>query len=244
MKLIKEIFARIWALWAMIVFIALMVVCFIFMLPCFFLKDPQRVALQQNVSKVWMRIFLTLTLCFVKTKNKTVFQKGKNYVLVCNHNSFADVFVTNPFVPNITKTIAKKSLSKVPLFGFIYSWGSVLVDRSDTQNRMQSYSEMKDVLAKGMDMLIFPEGSRNKTNKALSNFQNGAFRLAVDMQKEIIPIVLFNTKRILPADKILYLLPGIIELHYLAPISSENKTADELKQKVFETMWNYYEANY
>jgi len=243
MKLIKEIFARIWALWALVVFIVSMLVCFPFMLPCFFLKDPRRAALQKNVSKVWMRIFLTLTLVFIRTKNKNVFQKGKNYILVCNHNSLADVFVTNPFVPNIAKTIAKKSFSKVPLFGFIYTWGSILVDRNSTQSRSESYTEMKAVLAQGMDMLLFPEGTRNKTDKPLSNFKSGAFRLAVDTQKEIVPIVLFNTRKILPANKKFYMLPGIVEIHYLPPVNPANTTAETLKQKVFEQMWNYYEAN-
>ncbi|ANI88425.1 glycerol acyltransferase [Arachidicoccus ginsenosidimutans] len=243
MKLLKGIFARIWALWALIVFVATMLICFIFMLPCFFLKDPQRAALQKNVSKVWMRIFLTLTLVFIKTKNKKVFQKGKNYILVCNHNSFMDVMITNPFVPNVAKTIAKKSFVKVPILGWIYTWGSVLVDRKNTQSRTQSYGEMKDVLSTGMSMLIFPEGTRNKTSKPLGNFQNGAFRLAIDTQKGIIPIVLFNTKKILQEDKF-YMLPGIVEVHYLPPINPANKTADELKQNIYEIMWNYYEANY
>ncbi|MDE1190921.1 MAG: lysophospholipid acyltransferase family protein [Arachidicoccus sp.] len=243
MKLLKEIFARIWALWALVVFATIMLICFIFMLPCFFLKDPQRAALQKNVSKVWMRIFLTLTLVFIKTKNKNVFQKGENYVLVCNHNSFMDVMITNPFVPNVAKTIAKKSFAKVPILGWIYTWGSVLVDRKNPQSRFQSYLDMKDVINNRMDMLLFPEGTRNKTDNPLIKFQSGAFKLATDTLKEIIPIVLFNTRKILQEDKF-YMLPGVIEIHYLSPVSPINKTAEELKDKVFELMWNYYEANY
>lgn len=242
MKLFKDIFARVWALWALLVFVISMLVCFIFMLPCFFLKDPSRMILQKNISKIWMRVFLTLTLVFIKTRNKNVFQKDKNYVLVCNHNSFMDVFITNPFVPVIAKTIAKKSFAKVPILGSIYSWGSVLVDRHDRRSRVQSYLEMKEVLIKGMDMLIFPEGTRNKTSQPLIPFQNGAFMLSVEMQKDIVPVVLFNTRKILQEDKF-YMLPGIVGLHYLDPVSSKGKTADELKQTVFEQMWDYYEAN-
>lgn len=242
MKLIKAIFSRIWALWALVVFLITMLICFVFMLPCFFLKDPQRMTLQKNVSKVWMRIFLTLTLVFIKTKNKSVFKKGTNHVLVCNHRSFLDVMITNPFVPSIAKTIAKKSFTKVPVFGFIYSWGSILVDRDSKRSRAESFIEMRNVLNNGMDMLLFPEGTRNKTGKPLIPFHPGAFRLAVDTQKEIIPIVMFNTRKILREDKF-YMLPGIVEIHYLPAVSSTNISAEDLNKKVFEQMWNYYEAN-
>jgi 1-acyl-sn-glycerol-3-phosphate acyltransferase len=243
MKIVKEIFARVWALWGFTILIVSMLVCFIFMMPCFFLKDPQRAALQRNVSKVWMGIFLTCSLVFVKAKNKSVFQKGKSYIITGNHNSFMDVFATNPFVPHVAKTIAKAELARFPIFGSIYSWGSVLVDRSSAQSRQRSYLEMKETLALGMDMLLFPEGTRNKSDKPLGKFQSGAFKLAVDTQKEIIPMVIFNTRKILPADKKFYLLPGIIKIRYLPPISPEGKSVEELQKQVFETMWNYYSNN-
>ena len=243
MKIIKEIFARVWAVWGLIAFVVSMLFSFIFMTPCFFLKDPPRAAWEKNMSKLWMWLFLTPSLVFRRTTNKKVVQKGKNYVLVCNHNSFMDVFATNPFVPNVSKTIAKAEFAKVPVLGSIYTWGSVLVDRRSAQSRQRSYLEMKETLEKGMDMLFFPEGTRNKTNKPLGKFQNGAFKLAVDMQKEIVPMVIFNTRKILPADKKFYMLPGIIKLHYLPPVSPKGKTAEALCKEVFDIMWNYYEAN-
>lgn len=153
-----------------------------------------------------------------------------------------DVFVTNPFVPVLAKTIAKKSFAKVPVLGNIYSWGSVLVDRDSRRSRAESYIEMKRVLKNGMDMLLFPEGTRNKTDKPLIPFQPGAFRLATDTQKDIVPVVLFNTRKILQEDKF-YMLPGVVKIHYLPPVSPEGKNAVELQQQVFELMWNYYEAN-
>lgn len=153
-----------------------------------------------------------------------------------------DVFVTNPFVPVVAKTIAKKSFSKVPVLGSIYSWGSVLVDRDSKRSRAESYIEMKNVLKNGMDMLLFPEGTRNKTDKPLIAFQPGAFKLAVETQKDIIPIVLFNTRKILQEDRF-YMLPGIVKIHYLQPVSPEDTTAEALKEQVFEQMWDYYETN-
>jgi len=172
------------------------------------------------------------------------YHKDQNYIVVCNHTSFLDVMVTNPFLPNTSKTIAKKSMASVPLFGWIYKWGSVLVDRSSEHSRRQSYQDMKQVLAMGMDMLLFPEGTRNKTHAPLGKFQSGAFRLAVETQKSVIPVVIIGPKKMMPADKAFYLIPGTIELHFLPPVNPSGLTHIQLKGQIFESMWNYYEANY
>ena len=214
------------------------------MIRCVWLKDPQKAGWQQAVSRVWMGVFMALTGCRRKMIHKDLYQKDQNYIVVCNHNSFLDVMVTNPFLPHASKTIAKKSMASIPLFGWIYRWGSVLVDRSSEQSRIQSYQAMKKVLAQGMDMLLFPEGTRNKTSKPLGKFQSGAFRLAVETGKPIIAVVIIGTKKMMPADKAFYFLPGTIELHFLPPVDPAGMTHIQLSRQVFESMWNYYEANY
>ncbi|MEY4053735.1 MAG: hypothetical protein RL034_653, partial [Bacteroidota bacterium] len=70
-----------------------------------------------------------------------------------------------------------------------------------------------------------------------------AFRLAVDTQKRIIPTVLFNSKNILPPSPSFCLLPGKIEMHFLPPVHVAGKTSKELKEEVFELMWNYYASH-
>jgi 1-acyl-sn-glycerol-3-phosphate acyltransferase len=90
-------------------------------------------------------------------------------------------------------------------------------------------------------MCIYPEGSRNKTNKPLAPFHDGAFKLAVDTQNEIMPSIIFGTKEAMPIHKTFYLLPKKLEIHFLPPIAA-GTDADALKQQVFETMWNYYES--
>lgn len=242
--LFKNIFGHIWAGWALIVFIVTMLPCLVIMSRCAWLKDPKKAGWQQAVSRVWMTVFFVLTGLRRKMIQTENYQKGQNYIVVCNHNSFLDVMVTNPFLPNPSKTIAKKSMASVPLFGWIYKWGSVLVDRNSDESRRRSYLEMKKVLANGMDMLLFPEGTRNKTQQPLGKFQSGAFRLAIETGKPIIPVVIIGTKKMMPASKSFYLLPGTIELHFLPPVDPAGLTHIQLSRQIFESMWNYYEANY
>lgn len=243
MKGIKTIFARIAAIWAFLVFASTMFIFLWFYLICFFLPEPYKTRWHRFVSKFWMRLFLFLSGCSFIVTGKTNFPNNENAIVVCNHNSLIDIPVSFPFLPRANKTIAKKSLSYIPLFGWIYSFGTVLVDRKDDNSRRQSMEDMKKVLATGLDMLIYPEGTRNRTTAPLKSFHNGAFKLAIDTNKPIIPVILLNTKNILPAKPPVYFIPGKIQMDILPPIYPEGHTIESLKQTVFELMSNHYATN-
>ena len=239
----KLIVGRIMAVWALILFIVTMIPAIVFYLPCFLLKEPAKASWHRHVSRVWMWIYLHLIGCPLKVKGKEHFIAHTNYVIVCNHNSLMDVPVSTPFMPRPNKTIAKKSFAKIPLFGWIYTFGSVLVDRKSDESRRKSYEEMKRMLAIGLDMLIYPEGTRNRTEDPLKSFYDGAFRLAVDTGKPMLPVILLHTKKVLPAQLFFYLMPHQLEMHFLAPVTTTGKSASELKEEIFTIMWKYYQEH-
>lgn len=238
-----EIFARFWALWGIVLFFSTMLIAFIFYIPCFIIKEPSAGRWHRKVSQAWMTVFLNLIGCPFTVKGNEYFQKGKNYVVVCNHSSLMDIPITTPFMPNANKTIAKTSFAYIPIFGWIYAAGSVLLNRKSDKSRKESFQKMKHVLDLGFDMVIYPEGTRNRTNDPLKSFYDGAFKLAVETQKPVMPAILFNTKKVLPVNKIFYLYPHKLEMHMLPPVESLNISPKELKAKVFRMMWDYYEAN-
>src|SRR3954453_8387678 len=243
MKLFKEIFARLWALWGLIAFVVTILIAFIFYIPCFIIREPYAGRWHRKVSRPWMIVFLNLTGCPFKVRGSEHFEPEKNYVVTCNHNSLLDILIATPFMPSANKTIAKSSLSYIPVFGWIYAAGSVLVNRKSDKSRRESFYKMKRALDKGFHMVIYPEGTRNRTNDPLKSFYDGAFKLAVETRRPVMPALLFNTKKVLPLDKPFYLYPQIIEMHFLPPVESENISAKDLKVKVFRMMWDYYEAN-
>ena len=242
-NLFKELFGRLWALWGLILFITTLLIAIIFYSPCFVLSDPAKARWHRHVSRVWMVVFLNLIGCPLKIKGGSHFKKGTNYIVVCNHNSLMDVPVSTPFMPRANKTIAKKGFTKVPVFGWIYGFGSVLVDRNSDASRRKSYEEMKRMLSIGLDMLIYPEGTRNRTGDPLKKFYDGAFRLAEDTGKAILPAILFQTKKVLPASKFFYLMPHKLEMHFLPAVEPADMSTAELKELVFQQMWDYYLAN-
>ncbi len=240
MNIVKNIFARIWAIWGILIFVITLLIVFPFFCICFFWKEPKRSNISHKFFGIWMGIYLPLIGVIVKIKGKENFIKGQNYIVLCNHNSLMDVPVTTPRIPEANKTIAKISMSKIPVFGVLYKLGSVLVDRKDKDSRKNSFKLMKAVLDMGMHMCIYPEGTRNKTNQPLKEFHDGAFKLALETQKMILPAILIGTSTILPNNKSFYLLPGIIHFNFLPPVEA-GTDAEKLKEKVFLIMWNYLE---
>lgn len=243
MRVFKEIFGRIWALWAALLFVVTMLIFLLLFLPFgYFQKDPLRTKRFCSWSRVWMAVFLTLAGFPLRVRGRGHFAEGENYIVLCNHNSFMDVPVSYPSTPGGNKTIAKIEMARIPVFGMIYKIGSVLVDRKNDASKKESFNKMKAVLDMGLHMCIYPEGTRNRGTEPLKAFHSGAFRLAVETGKCIVPALIFNTRKALPPNKIFFAWPHRLEIHFLSPVPPDG-SADELRTKVWEIMKDYYERN-
>ncbi len=243
MKIFKEIFGRIWALWGVVVFIPTLLIFVWPILGSFYLPEPWGMRVFRGTTRFWMTFFLYAIGSPLRIYGRKNHDKHGNYVVVSNHSSMMDIPAMTPFFPGPNKTIAKKSMASIPLFGIIYKRGSVLVDRGSDASRRRSLDDMKKVLlVEKLDMVIYPEGTRNRTGKPLKDFYDGAFRLALDCKKEIIPVVMFHTATVLPPGKSFFLWPHPIEMHLLPPVASAEKTSDSLKKEVFSAMWDFIEA--
>jgi 1-acyl-sn-glycerol-3-phosphate acyltransferase len=240
LKIFKEISGRIWALWGMISFIASFLIIFIPSMITYLVPDPKGQHIFIKISKIWMTVWLYMVGCPLRITGRNNFIKNTAYIVVCNHNSLLDIPISCPFIPGANKTIGKKSFVKVPLFGWFYRKGAVLVDRKNEISRRKSYEEMKIVLSSGMHMSVYPEGTRNRTTEPLKKFYDGAFKLAVNTGKEIIPAVILNTKKALPTNKPFFFWPHRLQMHFLEAIPVGGQTADQLRDKVFEVMKDYY----
>lgn len=234
-KIVREILGRVFALWAAIIFVLSLLVVF---LPIYFTKrfpEPKRTVRVFKTFRGWMKFWFTLSGVRRIFTGQDAFKEGRNYVVVCNHNSFMDVPLSSPGIPGANKTIAKSEMARIPLFGMIYKRGSVLVNRKSEESRRQSYQRMRDILNMGLHMCIYPEGTRNKGKELLQRFHDGAFKLAVETGKEVIPAVIFHSAEILPR-KPFFFWPRPIEMHFLPPIPSQGKTVQALKEEVFSAM--------
>lgn len=125
MNLLKNIFARIWALWGLVWFIITLLVFFIPFCCCFFWQEPKRSAISHILYRSWMNIYLPIIGVFISVKGKGNFKRASNYIVVCNHNTLMDIPVSTTRIPGPNKTIGKIEFSRAPLFGIPYKVGSV-----------------------------------------------------------------------------------------------------------------------
>lgn len=248
MHIFKRITGGIFAIWMLLWFVITILLVAIPTVICHYrIKDEKKQAAAiLKWYRIWMDIYLPGIFCPIRKKGLSHFKEGENYVVVCNHNSFVDILVSTPSVPGASKTLAKAELAKIPIFGLIYSSGSILVDRKNPQNRRQSLLEMKRILEQGMHLILYPEGTRNTTSAPLQPFYEGAFTMAVKTQKPVLPAVIFHTKNILPPHNGFYAWPHPVPIHFLEPIPTKGLTPEDvpaLKEKVFQLMLSYYTSN-
>ncbi|MDA0718674.1 MAG: lysophospholipid acyltransferase family protein [Bacteroidetes bacterium] len=149
-------------------------------------------------ARLW-GMFVLFGMGFIpKVERRTQYVPGASYMFVANHVSMIDImlmlYVANrPFV-----FVGKKELAKIPIFGFFYRRGCILVDRNDPASRRSVYAQAQKRLSEGLGVCIFPEGGVPNLKIDLAPFKDGAFRLAVEHQIPIAPMTFVDNKRRFP----------------------------------------------
>jgi 1-acyl-sn-glycerol-3-phosphate acyltransferase len=166
--------------------------------------------------------------------------KKKQYIFVSNHISFIDIPVIFKVIRRQRiRILGKYELGKVPIFGLLYRNAVVMVNRQDAEHRRQSVVQLRSIIRKGVSVFICPEGTFNMTGKPLKEFYNGAFRLAIETQTPIKPLLFLDTYERMNYKGILTLTPGKNRGVYLQEVPVEGLTLNDvemLKQKVYDLM--------
>lgn len=246
MNAVRRILGHLYFVYGIVIFAITMLIVFIPIWLTSLLPEPKRSRVLHPIFKGWMSFFLPIVFCPVSRKGKQHFKKGRNYVVICNHNSLVDIPVSSPWIPGPNKTLAKSEMAKIPLFGVIYKAGSILVDRKKEGSRRESFTLMQQTLSHNLNLCLYPEGSRNKTDKPLQSFYDGAFITAIRSQQPIMPALIFNTGIILPHNKKIWARPKRIHIHFLEPVATEGLTLTDLpalKEKLHGIMESYYTQN-
>lgn len=248
MRIIRNIFASLYLLWGLIVFISFMLLMFPFIILIQLLfKGKKAQALSFTCLRIWAKGVAILCLYRIKIKNREVVDTSKSYIYVCNHGSYLDAISVVLAAPQAFKPLGKIEMAKVPIFGLLYKNVVVMLDRKNPESRAASVQALKVEIAAGQSIFIFPEGTMNTTDEILGNFYDGAFRIAIETQTPIVPMVLVNARELMPRKAPLLVKPGTITCIFLPPIHVEGLTVldvETLKATVKEQMAQAILANH
>ena len=239
MSIIKKIVQGIYVIYALLLFAALLVILFPLIVVVSFAGKIKGGNILYKICSFWADTWLLFIGIYVKKTYETPPDKTKQYIFVANHISNMDAPMFVKVIRQPVRALGKIEMSKIPLFGFLYRKTVVMVDRSSPENRAKSVMVLKSVLKKGISIFVFPEGTFNTTGNPLKEFYDGAFRIAIETQTPVRPVVFPDTLARLHYKSAFSLTPGKCRAIFLKEVSVEGMTVKDvpvLKQQVYDAM--------
>lgn len=192
----------------------IMCVVFVFAAPF----DKHRLLLHK-LSRYWaMCYFKSVPTWKLEVRGKENIDKNQTYVVVVNHRSMIDIILMYVIPLRNFKWVSKREVYKWPVFGWVlWLHGDVTVERGSAASARKMMRDGENWLRRGVSMMIFPEGSRSKTDN-IGRFHDGAFRMAQAAGAPILPVVTTGTGSVFKGWKINF--RNVYRLQMLPPIGA------------------------
>lgn len=165
------------------------------------------------------------------------------YVFMCNHQSALDIYSLLASLPLSFKWIAKRQLFKIPFIGWAMGRaGYISIDREKPREALKAIEEAAGKIRGGMNIIIFPEGTRSFDGTLLP-FKKGGFTLALRAMVPIVPIGIYGTSQLQPKGNFVPKKKGVIYIRIGEPIilegmdrSAKTRVMDDVRKHIEELM--------
>ena len=229
----------IYCMYALALFVAIMLVLFPFVIIASFFGKIRGGNMIYRLCMLWGDIWFVCV--FIRHRNyyEQPLDETKQYIFVGNHISYLDAPLLVKTIRRPIRALGRIELSNTPVFGFIYRRVVVIVDRSNAEHRAKSVRNLKSVIRKGVSIIVMPEGTFNMTGQPLKSFYDGAFRVAIETQTAIKPFLLLDAYDRMSYRNLFSLTPGKSRSVFLEEVSVDGLGLNDvahLRQKVFEIM--------
>lgn len=238
-KLLLKPLKFIYSIYAFITFVAIMLLIFPFVIIASFFGRIRGGNMVFRLCMLWADCWFFVIFIWYKKIYEVPHDKSKPYIFVSNHISYLDAAMLPKAYRQPVRALGKVEMSKVPVFGFIYRNAIVTVDRTSVSNRAKSIRLLKSVISKGISVIVFPEGTFNMGTKPLKEFYDGAFRLAIETQTPIKPVLFLDAYRRMPYESLFLMTPGRNRILYLEEIPVDGYVIadlEKLKEEVYTIM--------
>jgi len=164
-------------------------------------------------------------------------------LFVSNHQNVIDIPIIEYLLPNVDLSwVAKKELGSIFLFGnLLTKSGAILIQREDKKSLIELLKSVNERLKQGKQIIIFPEGTRNKHPKKLLKFKAGAKLVAEKYNLKVQPLLLLGIDEIITFEP-LKIVKGKLTVIALPCVKAEKGTDwyKELEQNMQQAVDEYY----
>jgi 1-acyl-sn-glycerol-3-phosphate acyltransferase len=240
MSHLKRFFQAVFSIYGFTVFILILFLVF----PLVVLASLFGKVRGGNIIYILCTAWADLALLFWGIVHKNAYEAPHDprhaVVFVFNHISYMDIpILLKTFRKQPIRVLGKAEMARIPIFGFMYGKAAILVDRSSNAARARSVGQLISILKKNISVVIAPEGTFNTTGKPLKEFYDGAFKIAIETQTPIKPVVFLDAYDRLSYKTIFSLSPGRSRAVFLPEVDVTGLTMKDvpaLNEKVYRIM--------
>jgi 1-acyl-sn-glycerol-3-phosphate acyltransferase len=148
-----------------------------------------------------LRAVVWITGTKVEVRGLDKIDPSGTYVFMSNHASNLDPAILMRLIPRRTSVLVKKEMWRIPIIGPAFDLASLVpVERSNRAAAIESIRRAGEVMRKGINMMLYPEGTRS-TDGRLLPFKKGPFHLAAETGFPIVPVTMLGTFEMMPKGK-------------------------------------------
>ena len=178
-------------------------------------------------SSNWAKMVLKTTGSTIAIEGLERIPHEKGLCFVSNHQSAIDILIVLSVLPVTVGYIAKKQLLYYPFLNlWIVALRSAFIDRGNVKNALRSIEKGIEFIKKGNSMIIFPEGTRSKSD-TMGTFKNGSIKLATRAEATIVPLSISGSWHAWEED--LRIAPANIKFTIHEAVPTKGISTDERK---------------
>jgi 1-acyl-sn-glycerol-3-phosphate acyltransferase len=187
-----------------------------------------------RVGRFWSRWLLRSSWVRLEVEGLDGLDPAGRYVFLANHQSLFDIPALFASVPGQTRFLAKRSLFRIPIFGWaIAAGGFIPVDRGDRSTARDSFEQAVRRLGAGVSIMIFPEETRSLDGRVLP-LRRGGFLIALKSGLPVVPVGLEGTLAVQRRTSFL-IRPGVVRVRYGRPGAAAEHSVKQLRGWMAET---------
>jgi len=145
--------------------------------------------------RIWAHSLLWIVGAKMEVVGLENIPEHDNVCFVSNHQSYIDVMLILANMPKRVGFVGKKELRWVPIFGNLAKQvGCVFINRKDREQAVALIAQRLVDVKKGNPLLIFPEGTRSKSDK-MNKFKVNGLLTILNADLIVVPLSVSGTSK-------------------------------------------------